>query len=309
MARLLRGLSWTTVAGVGGGYLALQWWNERRRWHDQQHPLASELSAAERKAAVEWRPPSRSQLLARLKDTKDEPYDLVIIGGGATGTGCAVDAASRGLRVALVERDDFSAGTSSKSTKLVHGGVRYLEKAFWGLDLAQFEMVREALHERSILLRIAPHLTDQMPIMIPVYAWWRIPYYWAGAKAYDMFAGVQGLEKSYFMSRSEAIRAFPMLKREALAGAVVYYDGVQNDARTNVALALTALQQGADVTNYTEVIGLVKERPLDGNDVAQIRGVIVKDRRGGETFTIRCRGVINATGPFCGRSGLLRCSA
>lgn len=170
MANILRRLSLTVLASVGGGYFGLRWWNEHKKWHDQQHPLASQLTNNERRAALEWRPPSRDELLARICDPDKDAYDLVIVGGGATGTGCAVDAASRGLRVALVERDDFSAGTSSKSTKLVHGGVRYLEKAFWGLDMAQFEMVREALHERAVLLQIAPHLTDQMPIMIPIYS-------------------------------------------------------------------------------------------------------------------------------------------
>ncbi|KAJ3040593.1 mitochondrial glycerol-3-phosphate dehydrogenase [Rhizophlyctis rosea] len=109
-------------------------------------------------------------------------FDLLIIGGGATGTGCALDAVTRGLKVALVERDDFASGTSSRSTKLVHGGVRYLEKAFLELDYEQFKLVREALHERGVFLRIAPYLSYQLPIMLPIYKWWKVPYYWGGSK-------------------------------------------------------------------------------------------------------------------------------
>lgn len=250
-----------------------------------------EISSEDRRKALEWRPPSRKLLLERLAS---ESFDLVIIGGGATGTGCALDGASRGLRVALVERDDFSSGTSSKSTKLVHGGVRYLEKAFLRLDWDQFQMVREALHERATLLRIAPHLTSQLPIMVPICNWLMIPYYWAGSKVYDLVAGSKGLEPSYFLTRSKALEAFPMLRKDRLVGAMVYYDGEQNDARTNVALALTAIQQGAVVTNYTEVTGLIKD------DSGKLCGAIVRDRLTGESIQIKCKGVISATGPFCG---------
>jgi glycerol-3-phosphate dehydrogenase len=267
-----------------------------------QRPLASLLTSEERRAVLDWRPPSRITLINDLKasGTKDNEYDLVIIGGGATGTGCALDGASRGLKVALLERDDFSSGTSSKSTKLVHGGVRYLEKAFLRLDYEQFLMVKEALAERSTFLRIAPHLTETLPIMLPIYRWWQIPYYWAGSKAYDLVAGQRGLQGSYFLSKSRALQVFPMLRKDSLVGAMVYYDGAQNDARTNVALALTAIQQGGTVTNYTEVVDLIKE-PVKGEreGLPQIRGVIVKDRQSGETFKVYCKGVISATGPFC----------
>ena len=161
---------------------------------------------------------------------KDEPYDLLIIGGGATGTGIAVDAATRGLRVAVVERDDFSSGTSSKSTKLVHGGVRYLEKAVWDLDYNQYKLVREALRERRYFLDTAPHLSSWLPIMIPVDKWWKAPYFWAGTKAYDILAGSENIESSYFLTRSKALDAFPMLKKDNLFGALVYY-GILLDTR------------------------------------------------------------------------------
>ena len=129
------------------------------------------------------------------QEAKDEDeYDLLVIGGGATGAGIALDAATRGLKVAIVERDDFSSGTSSKSTKLVHGGVRYLEKAFWELDYNQYALVKEALRERKYFLDTAPHLSSWLPIMLPLDKWWKAPYYWAGTKAYDFLAGSEGIE-------------------------------------------------------------------------------------------------------------------
>lgn len=153
----------------------------------------------------------------------DEPYDLLIIGGGATGSGVALDAATRGLRVAVVERDDFASGTSSKSTKLVHGGVRYLEKAVWELDYNQYKLVKEALRERRYFLDTAPHLSSWLPIMIPIDTWWKAPYFWAGTKFYDFLAGSENIESSYFLTKSKALNAFPMLKRDNLFGALVYY--------------------------------------------------------------------------------------
>jgi glycerol-3-phosphate dehydrogenase len=153
----------------------------------------------------------------------DEPYDLLIIGGGATGAGIALDAATRGLKVAMVERDDFSSGTSSKSTKLVHGGVRYLEKAVWELDYSQYRLVKDALRERRYFLDTAPHLSMWLPIMIPLDSWWKAPYFWAGTKFYDILAGSENIESSYFLTRSKALDAFPMLRKEGLKGALVYY--------------------------------------------------------------------------------------
>lgn len=157
------------------------------------------------------------------QEGEDESYDLLIIGGGATGSGVALDAATRGLKVAMVERDDFSSGTSSKSTKLVHGGVRYLEKAFWELDYNQYKLVKEALRERRYFLDTAPHLSSWLPIMIPIDKWWKAPYFWAGTKAYDFLAGAENIESSYFLTRSKALDAFPMLKKDNIVGALVYY--------------------------------------------------------------------------------------
>lgn len=229
---------------------------------------------------------------------KDDPYDLLIIGGGATGAGVALDAATRGLRVAVVERDDFSSGTSSKSTKLVHGGVRYLEKAVWDLDYNQYKLVKEALRERRYFLDTAPHLSQWLPIMIPVDKWWKAPYFWAGTKAYDFLAGSENIESSYFLTRSKALDAFPMLKKENLFGALVYYDGAHNDSRMNISLAMTAALYGATVVNHTEITGLDKD--ASGNLIGA-RGRDLLPQRDGhrsEPFTIRAKGIINATGPF-----------
>ncbi|KFG81306.1 glycerol-3-phosphate dehydrogenase [Metarhizium anisopliae] len=242
---------------------------------------------------------SRAEQLAELRkhNAKDAEYDILIIGGGATGTGIALDAVTRGLKVALVERDDFSAGTSSKSTKLVHGGVRYLEKAVWNLDYPQLELVIEALRERRGFLNIAPHLSSSLPILLPLQSWFQAPYLWAGCKMYDLLAGSQGLESSYLLSRTKAIDAFPLLKRDKLVGALVYYDGQHNDSRMNVSLALTASLYGATVLNHVEVTAL--EKDADG----KICAATVRDLMGGEEsssrpFSVRAKGVINATGPF-----------
>ncbi|KAH8753398.1 FAD dependent oxidoreductase-domain-containing protein [Hyaloscypha finlandica] len=225
-------------------------------------------------------------------------YDLLVIGAGATGAGIALDAVTRGLRVAIVERDDFASGTSSKSTKLVHGGVRYLEKAVWELDYNQYALVKEALRERKYFLDTAPHLSSWLPIMLPLDKWWKAPYYWAGTKAYDFLAGSEGIESSYFLTRSKALDAFPMLKRDNLVGALVYYDGAHNDSRMNVSLAMTAALYGATVVNHIEVTGLEK----DSN--GQLCGARVKDLvqekngKKADEFVIRAKGIINATGPF-----------
>jgi len=228
----------------------------------------------------------------------DGSYDLLVIGAGATGAGIALDAATRGLKVAMVERDDFASGTSSKSTKLVHGGVRYLEKAFWELDYNQYKLVKEALRERKYFLETAPHLSSWLPIMLPLDKWWKLPYYWGGTKAYDFLAGSEGIETSYFLTRSKTLEAFPMLKKTDLVGSLVYYDGAHNDSRMNVSLAMTAALYGATVVNHLEVTSLEKDAngQLCG---ARVKDVIQsKDGKTPEEFLIRAKGIINATGPF-----------
>lgn len=235
-------------------------------YHSTAPPkLSTEPRAQARRPPPPWTPPSRAEMVHQLKESSKpahaaaagpQEFDLLIVGGGATGAGVAVDAASRGLRVALVERDDFGSGeccsagialrvtqrtgTSSKSTKLVHGGVRYLQKAVMELDYEQYKLVREALYERRIFLQTAPYLSSMLPIMLPVYKYvrlivlyrgltffryWQLPYYWAGCKMYDILAGGENMESSYLMSRGKAVEAFPMLQSKGLVGAVVYYDG------------------------------------------------------------------------------------
>ncbi|ROT35229.1 glycerol-3-phosphate dehydrogenase [Sodiomyces alkalinus F11] len=245
---------------------------------------------------------SRAHQLAELRrhDSDEDAYDLLVIGGGATGTGIALDAATRGFKVALVERDDFSSGTSSKSTKLVHGGVRYLEKAVMNLDYPQLQLVMEALRERKTFLEVAPHLSSSLPILLPLHHWWQAPYFWAGTKAYDLLAGSQGLESSYYLTRRKALDAFPLLKKENLKGALVYYDGQHNDSRMNVSLALTAAIYGVSVVNHAEVTALEKDASgkIRGARVRDVMASREEDGHASTSFSVRAKGVINATGPF-----------
>ena len=284
--RLCAGLS---AAALGGAFYL----GAGSAWDKDRSPIATALSDASRQVAPAKRLPTRTEHLEVLRSAAE--FDILVVGGGATGAGVALDAATRGLKVALVEREDFASGTSSRSTKLIHGGVRYLEKAFKNLDYEQFKMVQEALFERANLLKIAPHLSCQLPIMLPIYKWWLVPYYWAGAKVYDLVSGRKRLESSYFLSKTKALEKFPMLKKEALVGAMVYYDGQHDDSRMNLAIALTAASEGAAIANYVEVVELLK-RQEDGKEV--IAGARVRDTLSGETFAIKARGVVNATGPF-----------
>ncbi|KAK0181921.1 hypothetical protein PV327_000103 [Microctonus hyperodae] len=238
--------------------------------------------------------PSREDQVKVLK-TADE-YDVLIIGGGATGAGCALDACTRGLKTALIEGDDFASGTSSRSTKLIHGGVRYLQKAIMQADIEQYRMVKEALHERASMLHSAPHLTHPLPIMLPVYTWWQIPYYWFGIKMYDLVAGSKTVKSSYYLSKQNALELFPMLKGDKLTGAIVYYDGQQDDARMNLAIALTASRMGATVVNHISVVNLLKGLDKDGKRV--LVGAHVRDNLTGEEWDVKAKAIINATGPF-----------
>ncbi|ETN43411.1 uncharacterized protein HMPREF1541_02570 [Cyphellophora europaea CBS 101466] len=299
---LLKSLGVTSLVTITGGSAFLLSIKPK----DEARPS---ISALRRSPNGDITPPrfpkikSREEQISDLRKANSESseiYDLLIIGGGATGSGIALDAATRGLKVALVERDDFSSGTSSKSTKLVHGGVRYLEKAVWNLDYGQYCLVKEALRERKNFLNAAPHLSSSLPILLPIQQWWQAPYFWAGTKAYDLLAGSQGLESSYFLSKKRALEAFPTLKKD-LVGALVYYDGQQNDSRMNVSLALTAALYGATTVNHLEVTSLEKSESgrICGAKVRDlIPGRDGSDPAGSSDFTIRARGVINATGPF-----------
>lgn len=240
---------------------------------------------------------NRSHILEQLNN--HQPFDLVVIGGGASGCGVALDAASRGLKVALVEKNDFAEGTSGRSTKLVHGGVRYLEKAITRLDRSQYNLVRDGLRERALLLHNARHLSNRLALITPIYNWFDVPYILAGLKLYDRLAGKDNIGHSQFLSRKEALHRFPMLKEKGLRAGVLYHDGQFHDARMTIALALTAQQQGATIINHMAATGFEKTVEKASKKTAgKITGIILTDQLTGETSSVRTRGVINATGPF-----------
>lgn len=220
-----------------------------------------------------------------LRALRERTFDIAIVGGGATGLGCAVDAASRGYAAALIEARDFANATSSRSTKLVHGGVRYLQQGNIGL-------VREALLERARLRRNAPHLVRPLPFIVPAYSWAELPYYAAGLQFYDLLAREEGFARSRILSRRQAASIVPPLRRDRLRGGVLYYDGQFDDARLAVALAQTAVDNGAAIANYVHAGSLL----YDGR--RRICGVAAVDAESGERFEIRARAVINATGIF-----------
>lgn len=227
---------------------------------------------------------------AHLNRLRTESFDVCIVGGGASGAGCAADAASRGLRVALIEADDFGAGTSGTSTKLVHGGVRYLEQAVKTLDAKQLSLVRKALHERRTLLHIAPHLCHPLALLTPcatlVEGW----YYAIGLKIYDWLAGSRRMAPSRWLSKREALRRFPAFDANKLNSAVLYYDGQFDDIRLNLSLVQTAAKQGAAVANHLRATGW--ETDHDG----KLTAIRVTDKCAGSQFSVRARVFVNATG-------------
>lgn len=216
--------------------------------------------------------------------SETQPWDILIVGGGATGLGCAVDSAARGHRTLLVEQADFAKATSSRSTKLVHGGVRYLRQG-------NIALVLEALRERGLLVQNAPHLVHNMAFVIPNYHWWEGPFYGIGMKVYDQLAGKLGLAASKTLSREEVLDRIPTIEPEGMTGGVIYHDGQFDDSRLAINLAQSAETCGASVLNYVRCCGLIKE-----NDV--VCGVELKDEESGEEFSVRARCVVNATGVF-----------
>jgi glycerol-3-phosphate dehydrogenase len=226
----------------------------------------------------------RAALLARL-DTPpgdDGTWDLAIVGGGATGLGVALDAAVRGLSVLLVDSHDFAGGTSSRATKLAHGGVRYLAQG----DIA---LVREALHERGAMLANAPHLAQPLPFVMPGYHWWERAFYGLGLKAYDALAGAQGLGATQWLGAREVAALLPGVQQRGLWGGVKYWDGQFDDARLAVALARSAAARGALLLNHMAATGLVREG-------GRVRGLELQDAETGARFTVRARCVVNAAG-------------
>ena len=225
---------------------------------------------------------TREKQLSRLAEAGD--FDIVVIGGGATGAGIAVDAASRGYRVALCEQHDFGKGTSSRSTKLIHGGVRYLQQG-------NVSLVRDSLRERGRLHRNASHLVYPLPVIVPLYAWWEPTYYRMGLKLYDLLAGSWGLGRSSRLSRDEALDALKTIQAKNLRGGIRYFDAAFDDTRLLVNLMQTAVEQGAVCVNYLRVDQLQREGQ-------RVCGATATDIESGDQISIRAKVVINAAGPF-----------
>ena len=213
-------------------------------------------------------------------------WDFVIVGGGATGVGVALDAASRGYRVLLLEQSDFGKGTSSRSTKLVHGGVRYLEQG-------NISLVMEALKERGLLRQNAPHLVSDLAFVVPSYAWWEAPFYGLGLKLYQALSGKYGFGKSRLLSKKQTLQRLPNIQTEGLRGGVVYYDGQFDDSRLLINMVATAAEQGGILLNYVKVTALTR------NKEGWIDGVVATDLESGRELRARAKVVINATGAFC----------
>jgi glycerol-3-phosphate dehydrogenase len=235
---------------------------------------------------------NRTDMWHRI-EAHPEAWDIVVVGGGATGVGVAIDAAARGYDVLLLEQSDFGKGTSSRSTKLAHGGVRYLEQGNIGLVL-------EALKERGLLLQNAPHLVHDLAFVVPNYDWWEAPFYGLGLKLYQLLAGKYGFGTSRMLSREETLEHLPTLKTEGLRGGAVYYDGQFDDARLLIHMVATAFEQGATLQNYVEVTGLTKDAQ------GFVNGVSARDVETGNEFRATAKVVVNATGAF---SDLLRLKA
>ncbi|GAB3204405.1 glycerol-3-phosphate dehydrogenase [Pontibacter aydingkolensis] len=227
---------------------------------------------------------NRTHILHQLENHPDH-WDVLIIGGGATGLGIAVDAATRGYKTLLLEQADFAKGTSSRSTKLIHGGVRYLA-------LGQLKLVLNALKERWLLLHNAPHLVKTQPFVVPVYTWREAFLYFSGLKLYDLLAGKRSLGNSTFISKKKALKALPTIKATGLKGGIRYYDCQFDDSRLAINLAQTAVENGACVLNYMQVTGLQQ------NDAGKVCGVVAQDLETGLMYKPKAKVVINATGVF-----------
>ncbi|GAB3917324.1 glycerol-3-phosphate dehydrogenase/oxidase [Larkinella terrae] len=233
-----------------------------------------------------------------LEQAENQEFDICIIGGGATGAGCLLDAQSRGLKAILVEKHDFASETSSKSTKLIHGGVRYLEQAVKQADLNQYHMVKKALRERLTLIHNAPHLAHPLALLTPCMSWMEGIYYTAGLKMYDTLSGDLSIGKSEWLNKEEALKRNPSLTHK-IHSAVLYYDGQLNDARYNMSLVKTAMQYGAVALNHAEA------RAFEKDASGRLAVLHIRDSLTGRLLRIRARRFINATGPFSDRIRLL----
>lgn len=227
----------------------------------------------------------RPEILEQVRERKT-PWDIIVIGGGATGVGCALDAASRGFDVLLLEQHDFGKGTSSRSTKLIHGGVRYLTQG-------NLSLIRESLKERAILLKNAPRVVHKQTFIVPCYSLWQKIFYGAGLKIYDLLAGKYSLGRSKVLSKAETLAHLPTVRSEALTGGILYYDAQFDDTRLLIDLVQTAYAHEAAVLNYAKVTSF--EKDADG----KICGCVFEDVESGESFDVKAKVVINATGTFC----------
>lgn len=232
---------------------------------------------------------SRSQ---ELENISDQQFDLCVIGGGATGSACALDAQLRGIRTVLLEAGDFAGATSSAATKIVHGGVRYLEEAIKGADLQEYRVLVRALHERVRMLENAPHLTRTLEFLVPSYHWIDVAYLDIGLKIYDWLAGPGRISPSKFLSREETLERMPELNPKGLVGSVEYADGQFDDARYNIALVQTFAMAGGNTVNYAKVTDFL--RGANG----KVSGVMVKDQLSENTFSVKANAIVNATGPL-----------
>ena len=286
MSKLIKGLGGASVVAVGGS-------------------LAYVYSQTPTPVSV-YNYDSRPQLdrFKNLQNLRNDLYDVVVIGGGATGSAIALDGASRGLKVALIERSDFSSGTSSRSTKLLHGGVRYLKDAFFNLDFGLLKLVYEALRERAHMISASPHISQPLAILIPLYSYFDIVQYYFGIKMYEFAAQIATLFNtqipgSYMMSKSASMYTFPLLRPEGLKAGMMYFDGQHNDSRVNMLMALTASipdyihgWEAATIANHVTVVSTIAGK--DG----QLCGVECVDNLTGEKFKVTGKVIINATGPF-----------
>jgi glycerol-3-phosphate dehydrogenase len=227
-----------------------------------------------------------------VKVIGSKTFDVCVIGGGATGSGCALDAQLRGLQTVLLDAGDFASATSSASTKIVHGGVRYLQEAVEDLDIHQYRVVKRALRERSLMLKNAPFLTRTLEFLVPCFRWSEVLYYALGLKIYDWMSGDASLFPSRYISREDSLKRLPRLKPDGLRGTVAYADGGFDDARYDLALLQTFTDAGGEVLNYARVVGFEKN-PSGKLTVAQVENQIRQGR-----FVVEARAFVNATGPF-----------
>ena len=238
-------------------------------------------------------PPAKLDREKNLTRVENEEFDIAIIGGGATGCGAALDAASRELKVVLLEKEDFSSGTSSRSSKMPHGGVRYLEQAVKTLNYGILKLVYEALHERRHFFKNAPHLSEPMALVTPCYNWFQLFYLAIGLKLYEWLAGRDGLPGCKILWKRRLLERYPMINALGLKGGVQYYDGRFDDSRMNLGLAMTAHEKGAVILNHIQTVGFSK------NDKDKITSIKAIDTITKKEIVIRAKTFINATGPFC----------